>query len=589
MANKTENTSKTDTPTNSNTLYSKLVESSTTNSVNAVTNTSELPPNLLRQWQEWQRKLYLEKFFAVDFYAKNATNVYWRWQLKKVVYQSPIKSSYRKKFSGRGWQKEDFAGNDDLKIIFHKDYRPVNVVWEKLTDCIRPMGVFVPAPAINRLPKERLLPYLQYLKVMNEQFSFVDLLKAVKSQKEQPALADVPLTWIALWEYFQLYAKFLKNLFNQNAKIAKTISKVLVEPMTTVGLSKKMPVEQLWLLIQSEFQVRYFNGMSPTEQITLANSTHPEVQKYWQKYADSLRFIIENGYPAITKRSIGNRKMIYTGKMAANDFYRLAKVEQSWVKVQEIIDPYFPDALYSAALDNTRWAFRPDRPKPTEEPDDSVASEKSIMDRIKENGAIRATIERPNFTKPVQSWLSEEGQKWYDFTESERVEMLGHAEKDLSIFQQRSLDESVLKRWNLHQQNFGNQVFGPFLYWTVEEEKLIPQWNVLPRKLATKLVKDFQEEQLKEAKERMNLAEAKKILYIQENLADAKRFAKRIPQFSFSHLQNQWSKTVKAHLASIQHKGVHRLRRMREFGMLALGEKPNKKLELWLDELLLIE
>jgi len=54
-------------------------------------------------------------------------------------------------------------------------------------------------------------------------------------------------------------------------------------------------------------------------------------------------------------------------------------------------------------------------------------------------------------------------------------------------------------------------------------------------------------------------------------------------------LQQQWDKTAKAQLISIQHKGEHRLRRMQEFGMLDGNKRPDKKLELWLDELLQIE
>jgi len=559
------------------------------NSENQPTLNTPLPPNLQRFWEELQRKFYREKYNLIDFVPENKRDNYWRWGLKIFNYLSPLKAIDRLKVSTVVRQPEDFPGNDDLKVIFHDNFKYSTNLWTQLEKAIQPSGFFIPKGEIARLEKNHIKPYLLYLKLMNKVFSPVQLLTLTKRSAKELNLADIPLPLICLWEYFQLYAKTLKEIKEKNSKAFKEITKVLAQTIPLAGFDKKLPSAQIWDLIQSKFQVYYFNGMTVVEQATLVKNAHPSVRAFWEKYYHSLQFIIENGYSAITKRSMGNRKKIYTGKETATTFYSLFKEELEWVKIQEIIDPHFENKYTALPLDNTRWKFRPDREKDTAVINKKAIGNKSILDRIKESSTATVKLKKPFFAKKMDSWLTADAQKWYDFTSVERQTLLLSATQDLNHFQQEEVANNAKKRWNQYLQGFANQIFSPFFYWTILEDKLLPQWNVLPTKKAQALTRAFEEELSSEIKERAKLEKYIAFLYTKKTLAQAQDFVQQVQPFRFEHLQQQWDKTAKAQLAAIRHKGEYRLRRMKEFGMLKDNKQPGKKLELWLDELLRIE
>jgi len=240
-------------------------------------------------------------------------------------------------------------------------------------------------------------------------------------------------------------------------------------------------------------------------------------------------------------------------------------------------------------LENTRFKYRADREKDVAETVKKAIGNKSILDRIKESKSSEVVLKKPLFTRPTTNWYEEEAQKWYEFTAEEQVDILASAKESLNIFQQKELEQHSHKRWNLHLQTFANQLFGPFFYWTSVEDNLVPQWNVLAPKRAKVLNDIFVADQKNEIKERRRLKNYIEYLYTKKTLADTEEYVDIIKPFSFDHLQEQWDKAAKAQLLSIRHKGEYRQRRMREFGMLEGNAKHNKKLELWLDELLLIE
>ena len=559
-----------------------------TNSEQPPTFGKPLPPNLQRFWEELQRKYYPEKYGLIDFVPETEADNYWRWGIKIFNYKSPIKASYRKQFDAIK-PFEDFVGNDDLKIIFHDGYRHSTLLWTQLENTIQPNGFYIPKGEIARLEKEHIEPYLLYLKLLKEAFPTIQLLKAIKRGKSELGMMETPLPLVGVWQYFQFYAKFLKEVKAKNIKGFKEITKVLAQTISAANFNQKLPSAQIWALLQSEFQVYYFNGMTAVEQETLVKNAHQSVQDYWTIYKDSVRFIVENGYPAISKRSIGNRKMIYSGKDTAKAFYNLFLEELEWVKIQEIIDPQFENKYTALPLDNTRWKFRTDRVQDTATAMKQAIGDKSILDRIKENSTATVELKKPLFTRPSKDWLSTEGQKWYDFTIEERKELLVSAENDLNHFQQDEVASNAQKRWNVYLESFANQIFSPFFYWTSVEDNLVPQWNVLPTKKAHELSKAFEETLSIEIKEKAKLEKYITYLYTKKTLAKTQEFVDQIKPFRFDHLQQQWDKAAKAQLLSIRHKGAYRLRRMEEFGMLKSNKAPDKKLEVWLDELLQIE
>ncbi len=547
-----------------------------------------LPPNLQQFWEILQRKYYPEKYSIIDFQPAEVADNYWRFGIKTFDYKSPISTKYRKRFEGV-YEKDDFEGNGDLKIIFHPEYTQSTLIWDKLENTIEPNGFFIPQSEIARLEKDHIEPYLLYLKLMKEQFPFVGFLKTIATQKRETGMAEQPLPLIALWQYFQFYAKFLKDTKAKNIKAFKEITKVLVQTIAIAGFDQKLPSEQLWDLMQSEFQVYYFNGMTTVEQQTLIQNAHPEVRTYWETYNHSLRFILENGYPAISRRSIGNRKTVYSGKEMAFAFFNLFKLEKNWMKIQEIIDPYFENKYAAFPLENTRFKYSVDRATDVAATIKKAIGDKSILDRIKESKSGAVELKKPLFTRPIANWYADESQKWYDFTTEEQLGILASAKESLNIFQQQELEQHTLKRWNLHLQFFANQLLSPFFHWVEAATQLVPQWNVLPYKSAKTLDGEFVKTQQSEIKERNKLEKYINYLYAKKTLTDTQKFVEEVPVFQFEHLQEQWDKAAKAQLLSIRHKGEYRLRRMKEFGMLEGNVKHDKKLELWLDELLLIE
>lgn len=546
-----------------------------------------LPPNLQRYWETLQRKYYSENFAVMDFVPDSVAANYWRVGVDSTTYKSVFISKTKEWLSFFNKEK-DFAGNADLKTIFQPNFQPSPALWIDLEKSLKLKGFFVPNNEITRLDKEQIEPYLLYLKLLSTDFPWVELLKKIKTQKTEIGRSDIPFPIIALWVYFELYAKFLKDTKAKKSKEFKEISKVLVRTISVVGFSQKLPSAQVWDLMQSEFQIEYFNGMTAQEQATLVENAHPEVKRFWKKYGDSLRFIIEHGYPAITRRRIGNRKMVHTGKDTAHAFFSLFKTELEWVKIQAVIDPKFKREQ-APSFEKIRWKYRQDRLKDTATNLQNALGEKSILDRIKESEVNKVELVLPHFTPKKEDWVSEESQKWYDFTAEEKTNILGETNQLLSLFQQENFKEKVQKRWNSYLINLGNQLLGPFLCWEEIENQLVPQWNILSHPKAEELFGSFEKTQKAQIKEQLFLEKAIGYLYKYRKYEKTEKFVESVKPFQFAHLQEQWDKAAKAQLLSIRHKGELRLRRMREFGMLKDQEKPNKKLELWLDELLLIE
>jgi len=195
-----------------------------TNSDNPPTFGKPLPPNLQRFWEELQRKQYLEKYALIDFVPETEADNYWRWGIKVFGYKSPVKASYRDRFEAIK-PFDDFVGNDDLKIIFHDGYKHYSNLWTQLERAIQPNGFFIPRGEIARLEKDHIEPYLLYLKLMNKIFSPIQLLTLTKRSANEPSVAEVPLPLICLWQYFQLYAKAIKDIKVKDTKVFKEITK----------------------------------------------------------------------------------------------------------------------------------------------------------------------------------------------------------------------------------------------------------------------------------------------------------------------------------------------------------------------------
>ena len=275
--------------------------------------------------------------------------------------------------------------------------------------------------------------------------------------------------------------------------------------------------------MQSEFQVYYFNGMTTVEQQTLIKNAHPEVRSFWETYAHSLRFILENGYPAISKRSIGNRKTVYSGKETSFAFFNLFKKEKTWVKVQEIIDPSSESKYVGYLLNKYRTNQEMYSQKSVAENMQKAIGNKSILERIKESKSTTVAIKRPLFAQTLPNWYEEDKQKWYEFTTEEQLEILDAPKKSLNIFQQQDLEKYTQKRWNRYLQNFANQIFGPFFYWTEVSDTLVPQWNVFAPKQAKALNDAFLENQEEEIKERKRLNKTIQYLYTKKTLVDTQK------------------------------------------------------------------
>jgi len=355
------------------------------NSDNQPSFNTPLPPNLQRFWEELQRKHYLEKYALIDFVPETAADNYWRWGIKTYHYKSILPTKNKDWLIFFDQEKESFVGNIDLQTIFQANYKPSNLLWSKIETAIKSNSFFVPKGEIARLGKDDLQGYLLYLQSLTKTFPFAELMKKMKTKKREQGMSEIPLPLIAIWEYFQLYAKFIKELRKQQPKEFKVIAKVLAKTISIAKFKEKLPSEQIWTLLQGEFQVEYFNGMTRLEQQTLVQKARPKVRTFWKKYFHSLEFILENGYSAVAKRSMGNRKMIYTGKETASAFYNLFKEELEWVKIQEIIDPYFENKYTPFPLEKVRFRYRINREKDVVKNIEKAIGDKSIIDRIKES------------------------------------------------------------------------------------------------------------------------------------------------------------------------------------------------------------
>ena len=563
------------------------INTKNTNQENSPTNNG-IPPNLLQNWEALQRKYYAENYSIIDFEPTNETDNYWRWHLNLHFYKSSFQDKVLASVLDAFGKQKDFVGNDDLKVAFLMPEKSYMVFWVKLEEGIQSRGFFVPKGEIARLEKGKIEPYLLYLQLMAAHFPFVDLLKKMNGTKQEIAFGTIPLPLIGMWHFIGIYASFLKKISDTKSKEFKQFRDTLAQSYSPAGFANKLPSQQIWELIQAEFQIRYFNGMTAIEQQDLAKNAHQEVQRYWEKYADSIRFIIEHGYGAITARTVKKSK-IYTEKETKDRFFQLFREEQELVKIQEILDPLFLKKTTVPFLKNTHWQFRPERDENATERMSKAIGDKSILDRIKESEVTKVELINPLFSPPSKTWQNENQQKWYEFTKEERRDLLASANKELNLFQRQELETATKSRWNLYLQKFANQLFSPFFYWEETKEELIPQWNVLDGKRATNLDKTFDKLNQKEQKESANLEKYITYLYDKKTLAATQKLVNEVKPFSFEHLQSKWDKAAKAQLQSIRHKGSYRMKKMEEFGMLKGGRKPDKKLERWLDELLQIE
>jgi uncharacterized protein YegL len=220
---------------------------------------------------------------------------------------------------------------------------------------------------------------------------------------------------------------------------------------------------------------------------------------------------------------------------------------------------------------------------------EKAIGKQTIFDRIKNKAVKEKVALRPLFYKISDNWMKEEELKWHDFDLDEQNELLTAVQKHLTIQQSTALELEAQKRWVIYTQSFGNQLFAPFFYWKKIKNDLVPQWNVLANKKSVELAKEFDDRHEKETVERLKLKAVLKSLAAQNTVSTTEKISATVEPFHFAHLQEQWDKAVRTQLASLKQKSAYRIRRMKEFGILKAGDIPNKKLEIWLDEMLLVE
>ena len=518
----------------------------------------------IRRWNYIQRTFKMDDLVVIDFEDTDVDQFYWRcyFNNNSKLYESRRRATEAlvDSFLGLG-----FKNIDDT---FFK-YTVENERW---------LGFFMPRPEWSEHSLHHTEQTINKLQIFKKYFDFRSFLENLF--KENPVLeSNEDRILNAFWMYGLEYKEFLAN-FHNNSKGNEDFKDLWYLSIFDLDdFSDLLPSEQITYLMFIAYESSYSIEVSNLF-YSLIKESSSEVQSFFSEHKN---FFLSQTTPGkqTHQYKYAIKKFISIAKEDKNQFYLNKIVDSKTRSVfsglpQEIHTYFNKDFDYSNSVESASF-------KDTFQ---SLLSKLNIFDRINKS-VLKYKLNFSDFSPPAKVIYNKGDIKWVDVKIKE--ELLRQKSLIFSSSEQSNLKKSIELSWQNHLMNLGNAITCPFFRVEKSSDSLFFKWNTINQNRGRVFVAEYQDKLQQEREEDRKCGEHIDNVKQLYNLEDAIKYAKRVPSFTFQHIQERWEKELRSALAEIKRKSAKRIRRMREFGILIGNEQPTLKMHIYLNEILAVE
>lgn len=525
----------------------------------------KMPTKTLRLWKELQRNTRLKLFTLIDFQAKDPNHNLWFWHLSY-----PTASQ----------------ANNQLKDGFQLHTKVTSSWTKNLSRFMVRKGFFIPQKDIVNLGNTLLQDHLIYFQKLHSDFQFEKYLESVQHKKHQLKNKGILVPFIAIREHFHFYILFLKEVYQTDLHTVKSFQKILNQPISVSDFKEKLPSEQITLLFYYVANQHFNNSFNEKKFQGLVDRSNLQIQNFWKKRS---RYFFEYFENLFSSNHYKSRFDIFSSNKIEEDFYKICMSDFELIQFQEIMDNdsniYFIKFL-SEEFENKYGELR----KLTlREKMKKVIGDASILERIQSLSDLKISDPKPTITQPIDSWIDEADNYWYDLEESDKSEFRNAIKNFLDKENTKELKKIAHSRWDLHLEKISNNILAPFIFWQKEKKVWIPKFNLMPLQESKYLEIKFQRRIEEELLELEQLEKMLSELYTKQSLTGIRNFTNSARSFKVNFIEKKWSDSLSAHILNMKNRENYRLRRMQEFGIVEGDEVVNRRKDIWLNEMLEIE
>ncbi len=462
-----------------------------------------------------------------------------------------------------------------LSTLFDPTFKATQNHWRSLKDAMSLRGFFVPIAALKKIPIPQIAEHLEYLRAYGQLMNLPQLLQLTKAGASETLYQDIPLSYLFSWEHFRQFAFFLVE--------QKQLKPYLFHYRFRAGdYEQFLPGQQIILylhLLALDFFGLADRGIKMKR---LAEVAQPAVQTFIKNYEAELFVFFEF---IRSQKKVPNR--ISSTTNIKEEYFKICRKDLAIVKFQELLDNQSGEKL-GDALPEAAFQLLTNSEEKTGSRIKNIFGQKSIIARLQSVREKNNQENWPSFIPDTPNWIDKKKHQWHHWPPQKRQEILD-AITYMPSTQQLALTKVAKGRQALQLIATTNQFTSPFLNWDVSGNQLIPIIPTLSTIEAQKLREDFFQAQGAETKANHRLtALTKKIRFLTTKIAVQEMVEKETP-FSQPHLQDKWHSVIKTHLTSIANKISYNEHKMRQYGILKEDELPDKRKNIWLQEMLKIE
>ena len=523
-----------------------------------------IPIHIRRFWSDLQMSYGSQNIAFIDFIPTDPEENYWRWY---VEFDSAI------------------AINSNLKHVFL--FNPnLGAGWDKTIEKkIKRLGFFIPKGELVRLNIDLLHANIIHQLTIYNHFPFGEYLQNIKKESNKKRFKKVPLPISGIWNHWKLYIQLLRKTVRRDFDTIKLIRKTMQRSVTLSDFDKKLPSQQLTLILYWIVERFYCADFEETFLKKVLSKSPPLVQSFWGNHGNSIISHLNN---FLNKNSLEKKYSFFDNPQMQEDFYNTCLTDFEIIVQQEILDDnsgykilsFFPEEIQEQL--QIKKLSLAQRMKKT-------IGTASILERIQSFTETTFKSPQPNLAPPFDNWMEESDKNWYDLKKQQRQNIASAIENDLIEVDQNTLKEITTIRYEKYLRNLANEITGPFLVWEKEEDQWFPQINLLPQDQSKPLGTKFQKQLEKELAEFAQLEQLLVELQTKNSLVQIRNFSNEIKGFKFARVEAKWNKAYNSHLLAVKNKEHYRIRRMQEFGILEADEELSYRKEIWLNEMLKIE
>ena len=518
----------------------------------------------IQHWNNYQLRCRKQGFQIIEFETIKKEESLWKCLLESEASDN----NHEDQFDGDVFNTEltnQFLDRDSYS----------NTYWNSFGRDFTWSGFYIPVEDFTYFTTDELEAEIRHAYLLSQFFDVNEYLNSLKKESISAEYKEVPIALIGLWKFITFYKKFLQDCHEKESIQEKPVSLWYTRHINARLFHKKMPSDQLVVLLLAHIEHNYFEGYGRKYLDILLSRSHPGVQEFFEKHD-----------PNFVEWYRDETVHLLLPEMKT-DFFKYCKLDFKIIAAAEVMQ-YEPIAQKENEYYNElkKKAFRKQTTTIIEDIRDAIKSisVNSLLWDLRTNFPTMPKRYFPKGEDIFQSYVFDISKMDEDFIENIDGLLAELSEKDIN-----ALEKKMHASWQKHLMNVGNQITPPGIKWVYQSNLALPQWNLPSNKNAEKYQKAYFKKQESLAKQKKRFEKLKKELQKLMTTEEIEKMTSEVDPFFDDLLAEQWNHTVGQHTKLIEGNRSYRQRRMTELGINDQQDSMDYRNEIWLDEMLTVE